>query len=130
MRSCGHSAIRRLKPDPVDDALVIRLIELALKAPTGRNAQNWEFVIVKDRRVKARLAQLYRIGWGVYGRLGRRLTASDPQMQRLLDAVQWQVDHFEDIPVLVVACLRGLRPPRPPLAVTSYYGSIYPSVQH
>ena len=28
-------AIRRLKPDPVDDALVLHLIELALKAPTG-----------------------------------------------------------------------------------------------
>src|SRR5207244_3504660 len=42
-------AIRRLKPDPVDDALVLRLIELALKAPTGSNAQNWEFVMVKDR---------------------------------------------------------------------------------
>ena len=35
-------AIRRLKPDPVDDALVLRLIELALKAPTGGNQQNWE----------------------------------------------------------------------------------------
>jgi nitroreductase len=28
-------AVRRLKPDPVDDALVLRLIELALKAPSG-----------------------------------------------------------------------------------------------
>jgi hypothetical protein len=37
-------AIRRLKPDPVDDALVLKLIELALKAPTGSNAQNWEVV--------------------------------------------------------------------------------------
>ena len=46
-------AIRRLKPDPVDDALVLRLIELALKAPTGSNAQNWEFIVVKDRAVKA-----------------------------------------------------------------------------
>jgi nitroreductase len=35
-------AIRRLKTNPVDDALVFRLIELALKAPTGSNAQNWE----------------------------------------------------------------------------------------
>ena len=34
-------AVRRLKPDPVDDALVLRLIELALKAPSGSNAQNW-----------------------------------------------------------------------------------------
>ena len=51
-------AIRRLKPDPVDDALVLRLIELALKAPTGSNAQNWEFVVVKDPAVKAKFAEL------------------------------------------------------------------------
>lgn len=123
-------AIRRLKPDPIDDALVLRLIEVALKAPTGLNAQNWEFVMVKDAKVKARLARLYRMAWALYGRIGRRVTARDPKMQRLLDTVQWQVDHFEEIPVLVVACLRGLRPLWPPLAVTSYYGSIYPSVQN
>ena len=50
-------AVRRLKPDPVDDALVLRLIELALKAPTGSNAQNWEFVVVRDPDVKAKLAR-------------------------------------------------------------------------
>jgi nitroreductase len=123
-------ALRRLKPDPVDDALVLRLIELALKAPTSRNAQHWEFVLVKDRTVKARLARLYRMAWCLYGRIGRRLTASDPKMQRQLAAVHWQVEHFEEIPVLVVACLRGVRPLWPPVAVTSYYGSIYPSVQN
>jgi nitroreductase len=123
-------ALRRLKPDPVDEALVLRLIELALKAPTGRNAQNWEFVLVKDYMVKARLARLYRIAWSVYGRIGRHLTATNPKMLCLVDAVQWQVEHFEEIPVLVVACLRGLRPVWPPLVVTSYYGSIYPSVQN
>jgi len=123
-------ALRRLKPDPVDDVLVLHLIELALKAPTGRNAQNWEFMLVKDPTVKARLGRSYRMPWGLYSRLGRRLTSNDPKMQRMLKAVQWQVDHFEAIPVIVVACLRGLRPVWPPVAVTSYYGSIYPSVQN
>jgi nitroreductase len=123
-------ALRRLRPDPVDDALVLRLIELALKAPTGRNAQHWEFVLVKDPAVKAQLARLYRVAWSLYGRLGRRLTATDSKMQRQLKAVQRQVERFEEIPVLVVACLRGLRPAWPPVAVTNYYGSIYPSVQN
>ena len=123
-------ALRRLRPDPVDDALVLRLIELALKAPTSRNAQPWEFVLVKDRTVKARLTRLYRLAWGFYGRLGQRLTTTNSKMQRQLNAVQWQVEHFEEIPVLVVACLRGIRPLWPPLLVTSYYGSIYPSVQN
>src|SRR5437763_7154767 len=123
-------AVRRLKPDPVDDALVLRLIELALKAPTGSNAQNWEFVMVKDRAVKERLGALNRGAFRIYGGLGRWLARSEPRMLRIIEAVQWQADHFADIPVVIVACLRGFRVPFPPVAATSYYGSIYPSVQN
>ena len=123
-------AIRRLAPDPVDDELVRRLIELALKAPTGSNAQNWEFIVVRDPAVKRKLAQQNRRMFRIYGAIGRRVARNDPKMLRVLDAVQWQADHFEEIPVLVVACLRGLRLPFPPIMASSYYGSIYPSVQN
>ena len=123
-------AIRRLKPDPVDDALVLHLLELAQKAPTGSNAQNWEFVVVRDRAVKERLGALDRAAWRLYGGLERWLARNDPKMLRIIEAVQWQADHFADIPVIVVACLRGFRVPFPPIVATSYYGSIYPSVQN
>jgi len=123
-------AIRRLKPEPVDDALVLRLIELALKAPTGGKAQGWEFIVVKDREVKERLARLNRQALRIYGGIGRIAMRKRPEMQRVLDAVQWQADHFAEIPVVVVACLRGIRIPVPPVAATSYYGSIYPAVQN
>src|SRR5438552_7089454 len=78
-------AIRRLRPDPVDDTLVLRLIELALRAPTGSNAQNWEFVLVKDRAVKERLGRLNHMAWRVYGGIGRRLARNDPSMLRIID---------------------------------------------
>ena len=123
-------AIRRLKSDPVDDALVLHLIELALKAPTGSNAQSWEFVVVRDRAVKERLGKLNRQAWSLYGGIGKRLYRNDPTMLRIMKAVQWQVDHFGDIPVLVVPCLRGIIPPFPRVAVSSLYGSIYPSIQN
>jgi len=123
-------AVRRLKPDPVDDALLLRLIELALKAPTGSNAQNWEFLVVKDPAVKAQLGRRNRQAWSLYGWLGRRANRGNAKMNRLLDAVQWQAEHFEEIPVVVVACLRGPRLPFPNAAATSYYGSIFPSVQN
>ena len=123
-------AIRRLKTELVDDALILRLIELALKAPTGSNAQNWEFVVVKDREVKERLARLNRQAWRVYGTIGRLVSRNKPGQQRIIAAVDWQARHFADVPVVVVACLRGPRPPFPPVAATSYYGSIYPSVQN
>ncbi|MCC6763644.1 MAG: nitroreductase family protein [Deltaproteobacteria bacterium] len=125
-------AIRRLKPDPVDDALILKCIELALKAPTGSNAQNWEFVVVKDRQVKAKLARLNRTAWAAYGGIGRFLARrqGDDETMRIIDAVQWQADHFEDVPVVVVACLNTWVPPLPSIAVSSFYGSIYPSVQN
>jgi nitroreductase len=123
-------ALRRLKPDPVDDALLLRLVELALKAPTGSNAQNWEFIVIKDAAVKAQLGRRNRQAWSLYGWLGRRANRGNAKMNRLLDAVQWQADHFEEIPVVIVACLRGPRLPFPNAAATSYYGSIFPSVQN
>lgn len=126
-------AVRRVLPDPVDDEIVLRCIELALKAPTGSNGQNWEFVVVKDAEVKAALAARYRQAWKLYGGIGQRVNKGDESMAKVLRAVEWQVDHFEAIPVLVVACLRGSRVPlmpTPPIAAASYYGSIFPSVQN
>jgi nitroreductase len=123
-------AIRRLTDDPVDDGLVLRLLELALKAPTGSNAQNWEFVVVKDPAVKAALGRQNMRMWKIYGGLGRWLARNDEGQQRIMNAVQWQADHFDDIPVIVVACLRSIIPPWPPMAATGLYGSIYPSVQN
>jgi hypothetical protein len=106
-------SIRRLKPDPVDDALMLRLIELAEKAPTGGNVQNWEFVVVRDRALKERLGRLNRRAWRVYGGIGRLVSRGRPNMRRILDAVDWQAEHFAEIPVVGVACLRGVRLPFP-----------------
>jgi nitroreductase len=126
-------AIRRLKPDPVDDEVILRCLELACKAPTGSNAQNWHWIVVRDPEVKAKLARSYRQAWRIYGGLGRMRAGGDEKMRKVIDAVQWQVDHFEEIPVLVVACLRGIAPrvvAMSPIGASSHYGSIYPAIQN
>jgi nitroreductase len=128
-------SVRRLRPDPVDDAIVLRCIELALKAPSGSNAQNWEFIVVRDAEVKRRLARQYARAWRLFLRVERWLPRStvDDGEHRLRRAVAWQVAHFAETPVIVVACLRGVRLPAMtavPIAASSYYGSIYPSVQN
>ena len=131
-------ALRRVLPDPVDDAVVLKCIELALHAPTGANGQHWEYDVVKDPRVKEKLARRYRQGWKVqYGVIIRRAVARDESMAKIARAVQWQVDHFSEVPVLVVACLRlGARDGRLPFmrmphaAESAYWGSIYPSAQN
>jgi nitroreductase len=129
-------AVRRVLPDPVDDDIVVRCIELGLRAPTGSNGQNWEFVVVKDRALKERLGAQYLRAWRIYGGVGQRVLnpfGTDDAVAKILKAVEWQAHHFAEIPVVVVACLRGGKPPfvpQPPIAESSFYGSIYPSVQN
>ena len=131
-------AVRRLLPDPVDDVLVLKCIELALRAPTGNDGQNWEFIVVRDVRVKELLAKRYRQAWKIQRDVVlRRAVAEDESMAKIARSVQWQIDHFTEIPVLVVACLRlGARDGKLPLvrmphvAESAYWGSIYPSVQN
>ena len=125
-------AVRRILPDPVDDDIVLRCIELGLKAPTGSNGQNWQFVVIKDRAVLASFAQRYRQAWKLYGGLGERVVGDDESMRKVLAAVRWQVEHFEESPVVVVPCLEGAQrfAPVPAIAASSWYGSVYPSVQN
>jgi nitroreductase len=123
-------AIRRLKPDPVDDEVVLRLIGLALRAPTASNSQGWEFIVVRDPTIKKALARLNRQVWQLYARLGRWTTRHDAKRRRMLTAVQWQADHFEEYPVIVVACLRGRYVPFLHISTASYFGSIFPAVQN
>ena len=124
-------AIRRLRSDPVDDDVVLRCIELATRAPTGSNRQGWEFVIVRDPEVKHQLARLNRQAWSVYRRLGAKRARREASMGKIVDAVQWQADHFEEVPVVVVPCLHGRAPVfGSPVIAASYYGSIFPAVQN
>jgi nitroreductase len=124
-------AIRRLKPDPVDDEVLLRCIDLALKAPTGSNAQNWEWIVVRDRETKHKLARSYRQAWALCGTAGKLVMRGNEKMQRNIAAVQWQVDHFEEVPVLVIPCLRGIRVANlMPIVQSSYFGSIYPAIQN
>ena len=44
-------AVRRLRPDPVPDDVLRRVLEAASWAPTGGNAQPWRVIAVRDRAV-------------------------------------------------------------------------------
>ncbi len=64
-------AVRRLTQEPVDDDIVLELLRLAVKAPTGSNLQGWEFVVVRSPDVKHQLARLNRQAWSLYRRMAR-----------------------------------------------------------
>src|SRR2546429_3192614 len=69
-------AMRRLKPDPVPDALIRKIIQAGVCAPNGGNTQRWRFLVLKDARIK-------RQGQGWYKRafaegIGPRYLKSAP----------------------------------------------------
>ena len=123
-------AIRKLKPDPVDDEVLLRCLRLAVKAPTGGNMQAWEWIVVRDRAVVRALGRQNRFAWITFARPGYALQARNSKQRRIVDAVTRQSERWDEIPVLIVPCLRGVSWPLPWIFRSSRYGSIYPAVQN
>jgi nitroreductase len=65
-------SIRRFKPDPIPDEYVDRIIEAARWAPSGFNSQPWEFVVIKDKKLRDDVMRIIRPprpagAWGFSG---------------------------------------------------------------
>lgn len=100
-------AMRRLKPDPVPDEMLERLVEAATWAPSGGNIQAFSFVVVTDRDQMARLAELWRVVCDFYLASFATVTPehmSQARYDRLKDALRFQRDHFHETPAVIVAC--------------------------
>jgi nitroreductase len=146
-----HSArsIRRLKPDPVPQPLIDKILDAAIRAPSAGNAQSWAFVVVRDPATRQALGAIYRkasdIAAAVYSARGRPPHLSERQFARMLGAGGHLWEHIGEAPVLLIAC--GARPTVPPRAALppaiaeryedelAYHerirgASIYPAVQN
>src|SRR4051794_26729381 len=121
----AQAAGRRLRPEHIDDATVLSLLELARHATADRR-RRCEFVVVRDPDIRHQLARTYRQGWSIYKRVLRTRSHDDA----VLEARQWESDHFEDVPVLIVACVYGRRPLFPAAIAAAFYASAFPAVQN
>src|ERR1700733_4720354 len=83
-------SIRKLSADRVPDELITRILETATQAPSGGNAQNWVFMVVRDPELRARLGAIYRkgsdIASAVYAARGRPEHQSEAQYQRFMQS--------------------------------------------
>jgi len=122
-------SMRRLKPDPVPDELVRRILEAGACAPSGGNMQRWRFLVVTDPKVKQQVAEYYNRAWNEYVgptyRSGAAAPGTDPaRFARMLDAAQHLADHLHEAPVWIIACLEAAQ------ATPTSGSSIYPAVQN
>ena len=53
-------AMRRVKPDAIPEDTQARILDAAIRAPSGGDSQGWRVMLVDDKAVIANLAPLYR----------------------------------------------------------------------
>ena len=55
----SRRSIRAYKPDPIPDEYIQKIIEAARWAPSGGDAQPWEFIVIKRKDIKDKIAVLF-----------------------------------------------------------------------
>ena len=132
-------AVRRLRPDPVPDDVLRRVLEAATWAPTGGNTQPWRVVAVRDAEKKRALGALYLPRWEAYSKGHRRLLEGAPPAVRerqgkMLDAADHLARHYGEAPAILVFCFdpRAMAITDAGLDRPTVVGgaSIYPAVQN
>jgi nitroreductase len=121
-------AMRRVRPDPIPEDVQARILDAAIRAPSGGNQQNWRFLLVDDPAVRAQLGPLYRdsiaqLWTTIYASQveAARRDPDDPESQQFLSvqrSAQWLADHFEEVPLFLF----------PFCQYDPTGGSIYPAV--
>ncbi|MFN3238580.1 MAG: nitroreductase family protein [Pseudomonadales bacterium] len=132
-------AVRRLKPDPIPEDVLNRVLTAATWAPSGGNHQAWRIVAVQDANKKQALADLYEPHWRQYAPAYEAALASAPtdvaeRSQRILSAGTYLAQNLANVPVICVFCftLEGITVTDRELDRQSVVGggSIYPAVQN
>jgi nitroreductase len=113
-------AIRRLKPDPIPDADIRDILEAAIRAPNGGNAQQWHFLVVKEAGLRAQLGTLYHEAWWAKRRDAGIQGPED--LPRNYHAAMRMADEIGQVPVMILVCatVKGVGP----------MASVIPAVQN
>jgi nitroreductase len=121
-------AMRRVRPDPVPLDVQKKILDAAIRAPSGGNAQAWRFMLVDDPALRAKLGPIYRAClsqlWETIYKPQAEAAAKAPDAPASKDFLKmqrsatWLADHFETYPLLLFAFSQ----------FDNTGGSIFPSV--
>lgn len=124
METCR--AIRYLKPDPVPQALIEKVIYAATRASSPGNSQGWDFVVLRERATKAKLGPVLRERLLP---LVQSMPTTPGSVTRMITGAQHLLHEFENIPVWIIVCGRKVYPPG---AATDQMvdAALYPAAQN
>lgn len=122
--------ITRFRPDPVPREAIEKIIEAATKAPSGGNSQPWEFVVITDPDLIAKVGGIYRELW--LGARGARPAAGETPVYR---SARYLANHIHQVPAMILVCVdhtKGSAPftPGQPIERGRYASSIWLAAQN
>lgn len=79
---CTTRAIRRIRPEPIPDDVLKRVLEAAICAPSGGNAQPWRVLVLSSASKKQALAEQFRSTWEEYSAPGKAAMQGLPADKR------------------------------------------------
>jgi nitroreductase len=102
-------AMRRLKPDPVPEEYIKKIIWAATRAPSGGNRQGWRWLVVTDPASKKQIQEWYNELWSEATASGYGASAGLPEDERLsnervMKSATYLAEHMHEVPVLIFAC--------------------------
>jgi nitroreductase len=110
-------AMRRVKPDPIPEDAQARILDAAIRAPTGGNVQGWRFLLIDDPEVIGQLAPLYRscierMFEAVYGAALEAAnkepdSPANKELLKMYRSARYMGDNFEGYPLLLTAFSQG-----------------------
>jgi nitroreductase len=126
-----RSVRKRLDFDkPVPREVLTECLELALQAPTGSNAQGWQWVFVEDTEKKQAIADIYLANAKGYLSQPKPGYAEGDirgeRMDLVRDSALYLAEHMHEAPILLIACLEG-RADKSPLGGVSFWASLFPA---
>ena len=95
---------------PVPREVLMECLELALQAPTGSNAQGWQWVFVDDAEKRKALADIYRTNATPYLDAPKPERCGDSRDERrplVIDSAKYLAEHMHEVPVMLIPCLEG-----------------------
>jgi nitroreductase len=130
----SNGTCRYYKPDRVPPDVLRQVLGAARFAPSGGNRQPVRFVVITERKLRERLAQLYLPRWQTYIAAMGGGTVRVDALPRIIQDADHFARHLADVPTLVMVCakLADCHATDRELGRLSVVGgaSIYPAVQN
>jgi nitroreductase len=122
-------SMRWLRPDPVPDELVDKLLWAATRASNPANVQPWDFVVVRDEATRRKVAEVITASLGATRRLASGPWPDDPTQRRMFRGVLHLLDHLSETPVLIFVCGHNVYPPNAPQE-QNMYSAVFGAAQN